>query len=242
MSSPAKTSSAREAGLALLLDDGTRKSHSVAENTAFVNGFFKGISDVDTFRTLTTSLYYVYEAMETSFDTCMDPRVTRADFKALRRLGALEEDMAYYYGGDDWRNKAQPSPATRAYTDHIKRVAEGDKPWLLVASMYTRYLGDLFGGQMMMGMAMKTLDLDPGKGVEFYKFDQITDNKAFIEEWYSTVNTLDFTEEEKTELVEEANLVFRYNIAIFEELEGNSLKAMASLALAALRERLTNLF
>lgn len=25
----------------------------------------------------------------------------------------------------------------------------------------------------MMGMAMKTLDLDPGKGVEFYKFDQV---------------------------------------------------------------------
>ena len=44
MSSAAKTSSAREAGLALLLDDGTRKSHSVAENTAFVNGFFKGAS------------------------------------------------------------------------------------------------------------------------------------------------------------------------------------------------------
>lgn len=56
------------------------------------------------------------------------------------------------------------------------------------------------------------------------------------------MNTLDFTEEEKAELVEEANLVFRYNIAIFEELEGNSLKAMASLALAALRERLTILF
>jgi len=34
--------SARAEGLALLLDDGTRKSHSLAENTAFVNGFFKG--------------------------------------------------------------------------------------------------------------------------------------------------------------------------------------------------------
>lgn len=63
------------------------------------------------------------QAMEASFDTCMDPRVTRVDFKALRRLGALEKDMAYYYDGDDWQNKAQPSPATRAYTDHIKRVA-----------------------------------------------------------------------------------------------------------------------
>ena len=33
--------SARSTGLALQLDDGTRKSHSVAENTAFVTGFFK---------------------------------------------------------------------------------------------------------------------------------------------------------------------------------------------------------
>ena len=33
--------SARGEGLALLLDDGTRKSHSVAENTAFVTGFFR---------------------------------------------------------------------------------------------------------------------------------------------------------------------------------------------------------
>merc|ERR1719329_1720278 len=130
--------------------------------------------------------------METSFDASSEPRVQRVDFKDLRRLGALEVDMEYY-GGADWRTKAQPSPATKAYVDHIKRVAEGDKPWLLVASMYTRYLGDLFGGQMMMGMATKSLDLEPGKGVEFYKFDQIPDNKAFIEEWYSTVNALDFT-------------------------------------------------
>lgn len=34
----------RKEGLALMLDDGTRKSHSMAENTAFVSGFFKGIA------------------------------------------------------------------------------------------------------------------------------------------------------------------------------------------------------
>jgi len=41
----AATDSARATGLALLMDDGTRKSHSVAENTAFVTGFFRGISN-----------------------------------------------------------------------------------------------------------------------------------------------------------------------------------------------------
>jgi heme oxygenase len=34
------------------------------------------------------------------------------------------------------------------------------------------------------------------------------------------VNAQPFSESEKAALVEEANLVFRYNIAIFEELEG----------------------
>jgi len=36
--------------------------------------------------------------MESSFDACSEPRVQRVDFKALRRLGALEVDMAYYGG------------------------------------------------------------------------------------------------------------------------------------------------
>jgi hypothetical protein len=41
--------SARGSGLALALDDGTRKSHSVAENTAFVTGFFRGIATKQSF-------------------------------------------------------------------------------------------------------------------------------------------------------------------------------------------------
>merc|ERR1712050_45776 len=35
----------RKVGLALQLDDGTRKSHSMAQNTAFVTGFFKGLAN-----------------------------------------------------------------------------------------------------------------------------------------------------------------------------------------------------
>jgi len=44
----------RKEGLALMLDDGTRKSHSMAENTAFVSGFFKGIATKESFSNLGT--------------------------------------------------------------------------------------------------------------------------------------------------------------------------------------------
>ena len=58
----------RTFGLALELDDGTRKVHSVAENTQFVAGFFKGLGRRESFAQLTTSFYFVYEAMERALD------------------------------------------------------------------------------------------------------------------------------------------------------------------------------
>merc|ERR1719353_154288 len=118
------------------------------------------------------------------------PSVQALDYPQLRRLGALEEDMAYYHG-PQWRERVTPSAATRKYAARVREVA-ADSPHLLVAHMYTRYLGDLFGGQMMGGMARRSLDLDASLGTKFYEFDGIPakDIKPFIEEWYSQLNKL----------------------------------------------------
>ena len=102
----------RTFGLALELDDGTRKVHSVADNTQFVAGFFKGPGQRESFAQLTTSFYFVYEAMERALDTLDCPTLKALDFPELRRLPGLERDMAFYYGAD-WRGKIKPSPAPR---------------------------------------------------------------------------------------------------------------------------------
>ena len=175
--------SSRGVGLALALDDGTRKSHSVAENTAFVTGFFRGIATKQSFGQLVTTLYFVYEAMESAFDESTDPCVQALDYQVLRRLPALEEDMAYFHG-PQWRETVAPSVATKKYAARIREVA-ADAPELLVAHMYTRYLGDLFGGQMMGGMARRSMGLEEAKGTAFYEFDDIKATKPFIEEWYA---------------------------------------------------------
>ena len=174
--------SARASGLALALDDGTRKSHSVAENTAFVAGFFRGMSSKDSFAKLTASLYFIYAAMEGAFvDEGAHPAVREMDYASLRRKVALEEDLSYYYG-ENWRDAVAPSPATKKYVARIEQLrSEGS--YLLVAHQYTRYLGDLFGGQMMAGMATKSLALEPGRGISFYSFQNIANVKDFIENW-----------------------------------------------------------
>merc|ERR1719440_1409805 len=116
---PVAEASARSTGLAFALDEGTRKSHSVAENTAFVTGFFKGISTRDAFAQLVADLYFVYKAMEEAFDAAEAPDVKALDYPELRRVAALEEDMAYYFG-PGWRGAVQPSAATREYTQRIQ--------------------------------------------------------------------------------------------------------------------------
>mmetsp|Transcript_66841 Transcript_66841/g.150992 ORF Transcript_66841/g.150992 Transcript_66841/m.150992 type:complete len:283 (-) Transcript_66841:182-1030(-) len=231
--------SARASGLALLLDDGTRKSHSVAENTAFVTGFFRGIEKRENFANLVASLHFIYSSMEKAFEEVEDVGVRAMDYPELRRQRSLEADMDYYFGAAWKSGKVRPSRATKAYVARIQEVAaDPEKQYLLIAHQYTRYLGDLFGGQMMGGMATRSLGLDPGKGIAFYDFPDIKDNKVFIEDWYAKLNALPLSEAKKAALVEEANRVFALNIGVFEELDGNPLAAVWNMAISALREKL----
>jgi heme oxygenase len=225
-------------GLALQLDDGTRKSHSMAQNSAFVTGFFKGLSTRKAYRSLITSYYFVYQAMERSFDEISDTDVKALDDTELRRLPALEKDMDYFYG-PNWKNEITMSAGTKTYVDRVNQLASSDKDrYLLVAHQYTRYLGDLFGGQMMSGMAQRSLDLQDDKGVDFYNFQGISSVKDFITDWYTRLNALELSEEQKELIVDEANFVFDLNIGILEEIDGNPLKAMWTLAINSLQIQL----
>ena len=208
----------------------------MAENTSFVSGFFKGIATQSAFANLVSSLYFVYKAMETEFDNTYDASVKALDYTELRRVASLEDDLQYFYGSE-WRNVIKPTSATKKYVARIQEIAT-TQPELLIAHQYTRYLGDLFGGQMMGGMASKSLGLEPGQGTSFYQFDQINDTKLFIDTWYSNLNKVDLSTEQKEAIVDEANLVFALNIEILEELEGSPLKAMTMLFINSLKEKL----
>eukprot|EP00984_Skeletonema_dohrnii_P003375 scaffold1138_cov99-Skeletonema_dohrnii-CCMP3373.AAC.1 len=225
----------RLAGLALMLDDGTRKSHSMAQNSQFVSGFFAGLADRESYRALITSLYFVYEAMEDAMEKSMDEGVKALDYPTLRRSESLKKDMDFFYG-EKWQDDIRPSPAAKAYVARINEIAE-TKPYLMVAHQYTRYLGDLFGGQMMSGMARRSLSLENGDGTAFYTFDDIPSAKDFITEWYTSLNALDLTQQQKEDIVDEANLVFALNIDVLQELTGSPLKAMLTLAVNSLKEK-----
>jgi heme oxygenase len=90
----------RKLGLALMLDDGTRKLHSMAESTLFVAGFFKGLATRESFGSLMTSLYFVYNSMEVAMSRTTETCVQKMDYKSLRRLESLKKDMDFFHGSN----------------------------------------------------------------------------------------------------------------------------------------------
>ena len=207
------------------LKEGTKKSHSAAENTSFVKSFLKGVVNKESYRGLISDFYFVYTALEEEVNKLQDhPVVGCLDLPDLRRKLALEMDVRYYYG-PIWRSLIKPSEACERYVNRIREVAKNE-PELLVGHHYTRYLGDLSGGQILKGIAEKAMELGNGQGLKFYEFEKIEDPKAYKAGYRGILNSLPIDQHQADAIIVEANYAFRLNMYMFDTLEGNWLKSI----------------
>lgn len=221
--------------LATMLREGTKKSHTMAENVGFVKCFLKGVVEKTSYRKLMTNLYFVYSAMEEEMEKLQHhPIISHIYFPILNRKQALEQDLAFYYGVN-WRNEIAPSVAAQEYVNRIHEVA-ANEPELLAAHSYTRYLGDLSGGQILMKIAQRAMNLGES-GTAFYRFKDIPDEKEFKNKYRAALNDLPVDEATAQRIVDEANAAFGMNMKMFNELEGNLVKAIGIMVFNTLTRR-----
>jgi heme oxygenase len=222
--------------LATKLRVGTKKSHTMAENVGFVKCFLKGVVEKSSYRKLVANFYFIYSAMEEEMEKHRDhPIVSKINFQELNRKHSLEQDLSYYYGGN-WREQIQLSSAGEAYVKRIREISE-KQPELLVAHSYTRYLGDLSGGQILKGIAQTAMNMSDGEGVAFYEFEDISDEKAFKAKYRQALDELPVDDEIADRIVDEANAAFAMNMKMFQELEGNLIKAIGLMLYNSLTKR-----
>ena len=222
--------------LATMLREGTKKSHTMAENVGFVKCFLRGVVDKNCYRKLVANLYFVYSAMEEEMERLQeDPIVKGIYFPLLHRKESLEQDLYYYYGSN-WRNEIVLSPAGQAYVERIREIAAA-APELLVAHSYTRYLGDLSGGQILKKIAQQAMNTSDGEGTAFYDFEDIADEKAFKNKYRQSLDSLDIGLETAERIVAEANYAFAMNMKMFQELNGNLIKAIGIMLYNTLTRR-----
>jgi heme oxygenase len=219
------------------LKEGTKRSHTAAENTKFVKGFLRGVVNKDSYRVLITNFYFVYRAMEEEIGNLKDhPIVGPIGSDLLHRTEPLSRDLRYYYG-PNWRAIIAPTEAGQQYVNRIREVAKND-PELLVAHHYTRYMGDLSGGQILKGIAEKAMVLRKGEGLHFYQFENITDARGFKESYRTILDGLPIEQSMVNAIVAEANYAFRLNMYMFDELQGNWLASFIKVLFGTVRGKL----
>ncbi|MGP3924160.1 biliverdin-producing heme oxygenase [Streptomyces sp. 8N616] len=198
----------------------SHEAHTEAENSTFMSDLLGGRLGVEAYARYTEQLWFVYRALEDSAEHLAgDPVAGPFLLPELLRVESLERDLGHLHGGRaDWSAGLRPLPATAAYASRITEVAR-DWPAGYVAHHYTRYLGDLSGGQIIRSTAEKSWGFErKGDGVRFYVFAGIGNPAAFKREYRALLDALPLDDLEKQRVVEECKRAFALNTAVFREL------------------------
>ncbi|MFE7430040.1 heme oxygenase (biliverdin-producing) [Streptomyces sp. NPDC014735] len=201
-----------------LIRTASHEQHTEAETSTFMSDLLGGRLGVDAYTRYTEQLWFVYRALEEGAQALRNDPVAGPFIRAeLMRTTELERDLAHLRGAD-WCEGLEPLPATAAYA---ARVAQCARTWPAgyVAHHYTRYLGDLSGGQIIRDKAEKTWGFArKGDGVRFYVFEEIPNPAAFKRGYRELLDALDADDLEKQRVVDECKRAFALNTAVFREL------------------------
>ena len=161
--------------------------------------------------------FFLYEALDAAAARVIgDPQARGFITDRLARVPALEADLVFLLG-PEWRETASALPATRRYMDRIAEVAADGWVGGVIAHHYTRYLGDLSGGQIIRGMLRARFGF-VDDGVRFYAFDRISNPAEFVGAYRARLDALDWLPDYRERVITEVLAAYDYNTDVFEEL------------------------
>lgn len=197
---------------------GSRAEHEAAESSAFVADLLAGRASAARYVAYLRRLRVVYTALEAALERHRHhPAVAAVDDPALRRLEALDADLRHW-SRVAGRPEDAASPAATAYRERIEDA--GRAPHLLLAHHYTRYLGDLSGGQVLARALRRAFpDRTPDDaGLAFYSFEEIAGPVPWKRAYRERLDGLRLDPAQDAALVEEVREAFRLNHALLDEL------------------------
>ncbi|MEW1903342.1 biliverdin-producing heme oxygenase [Streptomyces sp. NPDC086147] len=201
-----------------LIRTASHEQHTEAETSSFMGDLLGGRLGVDAYARYTEQLWFVYRALEEGAEALREDPVAGPFIQPeLFRTAALEQDLAHLRG-PDWRDGLAPLPATAAYAERVAECAR-DWPAGYVAHHYTRYLGDLSGGQIIRDKAERTWGFArKGDGVRFYVFEEISNPAAFKRAYRELLDGVNADDLEKQRIIDECKRAFDFNGAVFRQL------------------------
>lgn len=195
--------------LSATLRAASMSDHKEAENVHFITHLMKGELSAAHYTGYLNQLAFVYQALERSLgETEQLPY-----HSGLNRFERIVSDLEAL-GVEDWES-TQILEATANYVARLAEISVNDHVYL--AHHYTRYLGDLSGGQAIGALMQRHYGLTPNQ-VSFYDFSNLGDPVPIKVGYREAMDSLVLTESEIADLVNEVKLSFQLNTALFREL------------------------
>lgn len=168
----------------------TAEKHKEAESQPFIKSIFAGEVDKAKYIDYLYQLLCVYKKLEQYGDELG----LFSGMEGIKRYSAMEDDYVALL-------EKPPYPLIRKSTDeyvsYLKEISnDADK---IMAHIYVRHMGDLFGGQML-------AKLLPGPN-SMFRFENMP----------QLINT--FRSKLNVSMADEANTAFQYNINILKEYD-----------------------
>jgi heme oxygenase len=202
-----------QVGLADQMRQRTGALHARAERSGIVSDILKAQVDRAGYALFLRNLLPGYQALEAALEgNRHHPGIAAIARPEVYRASALEADLTAL-SGPDWGENLPLLPASRALSARIAGLIHQDGAAGLVAHAYTRFLGDLNGGQMMMRLLARSLLLEESE-LNFYRFLSIPDIEVFKREYRAAIDRSGLELLRVEAVVEEAAVAFEYNIEI----------------------------
>ncbi len=171
------------------LKEQTKDLHETAENNPFAQRLLSGNISINEYACYLTNLEPIYNTIES---IAQEIKLLSDDMLPIKRTELIREDLAELkqMGADH----CVILESTIHYINYLKHL-DKDK---ILAHLYTRHFGDLYGGQILKAKV-------PGSG-KMYEF---TDRKALIDTTRMMLSD---------DLGPEARIAFQHAIYLFEGL------------------------
>lgn len=193
----------------------TKEAHTAAERSGIMRDVLRGTVSRDQYLALLVNLRALYGALETQLERNRNhPSLASVDWRSLARRSSLDADILAFAGTT--ASDALVAPSTAIYVSHLNTLGE-QHPEQLFPHAYLRYLGDLYGGQIMRGILQKTF-ADVPDGFSFYSFDDIANVSDFKSSFRSAIDVLPKLGYSSDVMVGEAARGYELHSAIFKEI------------------------
>ncbi|RFA17188.1 biliverdin-producing heme oxygenase [Subtercola boreus] len=198
------------------LRERTWSGHGASESAGFMTDLMNGKGNRDDYIALVAQHFFIYEAIEAAAERMKnDPVAASFISPKLTRLPAITEDLRFLIG-DDWAEQITPLPTTARY---VARINEVGATWSggFIAHHYTRYLGDLSGGQFIRTLMQRQFGFETN-GVGFYLFADIAEPREFKDTYRAQLDAVGWSDDERERVIDEVVAAYGFNTDLFLDL------------------------